>query len=54
MENVKVKISRDFNIQTDHVIQHRRHDIVVLYKVERKCHDDDIPVPRDKRVEQKE
>ena len=44
----------DFNIQTDHVIQHRRPDIVVLYKNERKCHLIDIAVPGDKRIELKE
>ena len=35
VENDRVKILWDFNIQTDHVIQHRRPDIVVLYKNER-------------------
>ena len=44
----------DFNIQTDHVIQHRRPDIVVLYKTERKCHLIDIAVPGDKRIKLKE
>ena len=32
VENDRIKILWDFNIQTDHVIQHRRPDIVVLYK----------------------
>ena len=44
----------DFNNQTDHVIQQRRPDIVVLYKNERKCHLIDIAVPGDKRIELKE
>ena len=44
----------DFNIQTDHVIQHRRPDIVVLYKIERKCYLIDIAVPGDKSIELKE
>ena len=35
VENDRIKILWDFNIQTDHVIQHRRPDIVVLYKTER-------------------
>ena len=35
-------------------IQHRRPDIVVLYKTERKCHLIDIGVPGDKRIELKE
>ena len=37
VENDRVKIMWDFNIQTDHVIQYRRPDIDVLYKNERKC-----------------
>ena len=44
----------DFNIQTDHVIQHRRPDIVVLYKSERKYHLTDITVNGDKKIESKE
>ena len=54
VENDRVKILRDFHIQTDHVIQYRRPDIVVLYKTERKCHLIDIAVPVDKRAELKE
>ena len=54
MENDRVKILWDFNIQTDHVIQHRRPDIVIVYKNERRCHIVDVAVPGDKRVEQKE
>ena len=30
VENDRVKMQWDFNIQTEHVIQHRRLDIVVL------------------------
>ena len=44
----------DFKIQTDHVIQHKRPDIVVLYKTERKCHLIDIAMPGDKMIELKE
>ena len=54
VENDRVKILWDFNIQTDHVIQHRRPDIVVLYKNERKCHLIHIAVAGDKRIELKE
>ena len=54
VENDRVKIFWDFNIQTDHVIQHRRPNIVVLYKTERKCHLIDIAVPGDKKIELKE
>ena len=44
----------DFNIQTDHVIQHRRPDIHVLSKTKRKCHLVDIAVPGDRGIELKE
>ena len=54
VENDRVKMLRDFNIRTDHVIQNRRPDIVVLYKTERKSHLIDIAVPVDKRIELKE
>ena len=54
VENDRVKILWDFNIQTGLVIQHRRPDIVVLCKTERKCHLIDIAVPGDKRIELKE
>ena len=53
-ENVRIKILCDFNIQTDHVIQHRRPDKFALYKNERKCHLIDIAVPGIKRIELKE
>ena len=54
VENGRVKILGDFNIQIDHVIQHRRPDIVVLYKTERKCHLIHIAVLGDKIIELKE
>ena len=44
----------DFNIQTEHFIQHRGSDIVVLYKTERKGHFIDIAMLGDKRTELKE
>ena len=53
VENDRVKILWDFNIQTDHVIQHRRPGIVVLYKTEKKCHLVDIAAPGNKRIELK-
>ena len=54
VENGGVKISWDLDIQTDHVIQHRSPDIVVLYKSEKRCHLTDIGVPGDKSIELKE
>ena len=53
-ENEDVKILWDFNIYTDHVIQHRRPDIVMFDKKERKCMIIDIACPGDSRVELKE
>ena len=52
VENVMFKILWDLNIQTDHVIQRRRSDIVVLYKTERKCHL--IAASGDKKIKLKE
>ena len=54
VENDRVKILLGFNIQTDRVIQHRRLDIVVLYRTERKGRLIDIAVSGDKRIELKE
>ena len=51
---MRVKIFWDFNIQTYHVIQHRRFDIVVVYKKERKCQLLDIAITGDSRLERKE
>ena len=53
-ETDHAKILWDFNIQTDHVIEHRRPDVVVLDKHEKMCHLIDIAVPGDSRVEAKE
>ena len=54
VENDSVKMLWDFNMQTDHIIQHRRPEIFVLYKTERKCHLIDIAVPANKKIEMKE
>ena len=54
MENTEVKILWDFNVETDHVIVHRRPHIVVLEKKEKKALLIDIAVPGDVRVEEKE
>ena len=43
----------DFSIQTDHVIEARRPDLVVVDK-ERSCKIIDFAVPRDSRIEEKE
>ena len=44
----------DFSIQTDHVIEARRPDLVVLDKKERSCKIIDFAVPGDSRIEEKE
>ena len=54
VENDRIKILWNFNIQSDHVFQDRRRKIVVLCKTERKCHLIDIAEPKDKRIELKE
>ena len=41
-------------MQTDHVIQHRRPDMVVLYKTKETCHLIDIAMPGDKMIELEE
>ena len=45
---------RDFSIQTDHVIEAQRPDLVVVDKKERLCKIIDFAVPGDGRIEEKE
>ena len=45
---------RDFSIQTDHVIEARRPDLVVVDKKERSYKIIDFAVPGDSRIEEKE
>ena len=44
----------DSSIQTDHVIEARRPDLVVVDKKERSCKIIDFAVPGDSRIEKKE
>ena len=44
----------DFSIQTDHVIEARRPDLVVVDKKERSCNIIDFAVPGDSSIEEKE
>ena len=44
----------DFSIQTDHVIEARRSDLVLVDKKERSCKMIDFAVPGDSRIEKKE
>ena len=44
----------DFNIQTDHVIEARRPNLVVVDKKERSCKIIDFAAPGDSKIEEKE
>ena len=44
----------NFSIQTDHVIEAWRPDLIVVDKKERVCEIIDFAVPRDIRIEEKE
>ena len=54
LENEDYKILWDFSIQTVHVIEARRRDLVVVDKNERNCKIIDFAVPGDSRIEEKE
>ena len=54
LENEDYKILWDFSIQTDHVIEARRPDLVVVDKKEKSCKIIDFAVPGDSRIEEKE
>ena len=54
LENEDYEILWDFSIQTDHVIEARRPDLVVVDKKERSCKIIDFAVPGDSRIEEKE
>ena len=50
LDNEDYKILWDFSIQTDHVIEARRPDLVVVDKKERSCKIIDFAVPGDRKV----
>ena len=54
MESDEVKLLWDFMIQCDHMIVHRKPDIVVLEKGSRKCLIIDVAIPGDTRIASKE
>ena len=54
LENEDYKILWDFSIQTDHVIEARRPDLVVVDKKKRSCKIINFAVPGDSRIEKKE
>ena len=53
LENEDYKILWDFSIQTDHVIEAQRTDLVVVDK-DKTCKTIDFAVPDDSRIEEKE
>ena len=54
LENEDYKILWDFSIQTDHVIEAQRPDLVVVDKKVRSCKIIDFVVPGDSMIEEKE
>ena len=54
LENEDYKILWDFSIQTDHVIQAQRPDLVAVDKKDRSCKIIEFAVPGDSRSEEKE
>ena len=54
LENEDYKILWDFSIQTDHVIEARRRNLILFDKKERICKITDFTVPGDSRIEEKQ
>ena len=54
IENNQFKVLWDFNVQTDHVIEARRPDMIVIDKEKKTCKIIDFAVPADYRLCQKE
>ena len=54
IENDKCKILWDFTVQTDHIIQARRPDMIVIDKETNKTQVIDFAIPYDSRVDSKE
>ena len=53
LENEGYKILWHFSIQTDHVIEAQRPDLVVVDKKERSCKIIDFAFPGDSKIEEK-
>ena len=53
-KNDSCKLLWDFNIQTDHVIQARRPDVILIDKEKKECKIIDFAIPYDSRVNAKE
>ena len=53
LENDKVKILRDFSIQTETKTDHNKPDLILLEKKEKICYIVDVACPFDPRIEKK-
>ena len=53
-DNGSHKLLWDFSIQSDHLIQARRPDLIIINKKERTCKIVDFAVPADHRIKLKE
>ena len=53
-ENEECKIPWDFNVETDHEIEARRSDMIIIDKVKKLCQIVDLAVPYDTKVITKE
>ena len=54
LENENYKLLWDFSIQTDHHIEARRPDLVLVDKSKKSCHIIDVAIPEDSGVKEKE
>jgi hypothetical protein len=54
LESDEVNIYWDFTVQCDRYVKHRKPDIIVINKLEKKCFIIDIAIPGDSRVKKKE
>ena len=54
LENENYKLLWDFNIRTDHNIEARRPDLVLVDKSKKSCHIIDVAIPENSGVREKE
>ena len=54
LENDNYKLLWDFSVRTEHEIEARRPDLVVIDKREKSCQIIDVAIPDDSRVPQKQ
>ena len=54
LENDDYKLPWDFSVRTDHEIEARRSDLVIIDKRDKSCQIIDVAIPEDNRVRKKE